>query len=555
MRVVPRSLLAALIAAAAAAALAACGGDDDDGGGSGGPGKEGGTIKVAHSVFPDYLDPALSYTVDGWEALNLVYPGLVTYPHEALGYTPESGEVVPALAEDLPEVSNGGRTYDFQLRDGLRFSDGSPLQASDFKHSIERILVMDSFGAGLGWTSIEGAEELVETKEGGLEGIIVDDGSGKITINLEEPRGSFLYELAIPFGGVVPSETPVKNQTKSPPPGAGRYRIIDSEPPRSYSLVRNENFSDALKGTAVDAGNVDRIDAVVMNGPNAVTEIAQGKLDFMVDSPPPDRIGEVQAKYPDRYEQFTTNSTFFFFLNSEVPPFDNLKARQAANHALDPDAINRIQGGVLTETWAALPPGIPGYQDDQEDLYPHDIDEAKRLVEESGTKGQEVTVWTNPESPTKQTMEYWAEVLNEIGYEATIRTVPGETYFSTIGDRSLHPQTGWNNAASDYPHPANFIDVNLNPTNVTATGNVNTSYNAHDSKLAEMIAELNREPELTAEAQERWGEVDRYIQEQAYWAVFGNRKESTFFSERMDFENCKGLHATYTHDWHQFCLK
>ncbi|HYH58525.1 MAG TPA: ABC transporter substrate-binding protein [Thermoleophilaceae bacterium] len=546
-----KTMLVLAVVLAATLGIVACGDDDDDGGG-GGTGKTGGTIKITHSSFPDFLDPGLSYTVDGWEALSTAYPGLVTFPHDQTGTA--SAEIVPALAEDLPEISNGGKTYTFKLRDGLQFSDGSDLKASDFKASIERILEMDSQGAGLGFTSIVGGEEYLTTKEGGVDGIKVDDATGKIEITLEEPRGPFLYELAIPFAGVVPADTPAKNQTQSPPPGAGAYTFVDSNPPRSYSLVKNENFSPSLEGTAVDAGNVDRIDVVVTSENNAVTQVAQGKLDFMVDNPPPDRIGEVAAKYPERYHQFVTNSTFYFFLNSSVPPFDNLKARQAANHAIDPDALNRVQGGVLSPAWTTLPPGVPGYQEDHEDMYPYDLEKAKQLVEESGTKGMDVTVYANPENPTKQTMEYWTEVLNDIGYNAEIRIVPAETYFTTIGDRSLEPQTGWANWYQDYPHPADFIDILLNPDNVVATGNNNYSY-TEDPKLADMINAANREPELTPEVQEQWGEIDKYIQEQAYWGIYGNRKQSTFFSERMDFENCKGEHSVYTHDWHQFCLK
>jgi peptide/nickel transport system substrate-binding protein len=551
-----RRLGSALAAIALVAFVASgCGSSDDDssGGGGGGGGNSGGTVTIAHASYPDFLDPALSYTVDGWEALSLAYPGLVGFPHDQQGTA--SAEVVPALAEDLPEISEDGTVYEFTLRDNLRFSDGSPLRASDFKGSIERILVMDSQGAGLGYTNIKGGEEFLQTKEGGLDGIEVDDATRKITITLEEPRGPFLYELAIPFAGVVPGDTPAKNQTKSPPPGAGAYAFVDAKPPRSYSLVKNENFSPGLEGTSVDAGNVDRIDATVMSESNAATQIAQSRLDFMVDNPPPDRAAEIKEQYSDRFEQFVTNSSFYFFMNSEVPPFDKLEVRQAVNHAIDPEAINRIQGGVVSPAWTTLPPGVPGYQEDQEDLYPYDLDKAKQLIRDAGVEGEQVTVWANPENPTKQTMEYYADVLNSIGLEAEIKIVPGETYFTSIGDRSLKPQTGWANWFQDYPHPADFIDILLNPDNVVETGNNNYSYNAKDKRLAEMINELNREPELTEEVQKRWGEVDRYIQEQAYWAVYGNRKQSTFFSERMDFENCAGEHSVYTHDWHQFCLK
>ena len=93
--------LVLLVTALAMFAIAACGDDDDDGGGGGDAGGQtGGTLNIAHTSYPDFLDPGLSYTVDGWEALHLAYTGLVTYSNEegAAG-----AEVVPGLAEELPD--------------------------------------------------------------------------------------------------------------------------------------------------------------------------------------------------------------------------------------------------------------------------------------------------------------------------------------------------------------------------------------------------------------------------------------------------------------------
>jgi peptide/nickel transport system substrate-binding protein len=184
-----------------------------------------------------------------------------------------------------------------------------------------------------------------------------------------------------------------------------------------------------------------------------------------------------------------------------------------------------------------------------------DLAKAKQLIKEAGAEGTKVTVWGNQENPTKPTVEYYADVLNEIGLEAETKIVSGETYFTTIGDRSVKPQTGWANWFQDYPHPADFIDILLNPNNVVDTGNNNYSYNADDKEFAERIEAANQEPELTDEAKEKWAARDLEAQRKAYWAIYGNRKQTTFFSERMDFENCKGIHATYTHDWSKFCLK
>lgn len=538
-----------LIAVVLLAACAGCGSDSGDSG----EGKSGGRIRIAHGVYPDYLDPALSYTPDGWEAEALVYPGLLTFPHDKSG--PASAQVVPALAEALPTISDGGTTYRLRLRKQLRFSDGSPIHASDFKASIERILAMDSAGASLGYTNIAGAKRYLATKQGGISGIEVDDATREVAIHLARPRAQFLYELAIPFAGVVPADTPAKNQTDHPPPGAGRYRFVDVDPPHTYSLVRNERFSKGLEGTAVDAGHLDRIDAIVQNESNSATEIARGKLDFMVDNPPADRIAEISARYRDRYRQFPTNSTFYFFLNTEAPPFDKLAVRRAANYVVDPEAISRIQGGVISPAHTVLPPAVPGYPGGKP-LYPTNMDKARALIDKAGAKGAHVDVWTNELPAAKDTAAYYADQLKHAGLDAELKVISSNTYYDTLGTRSLHPQTGYANFYQDYPHPANFMDGLVDPDNVVATGNTNLAYNAGDRRLAKMISDLEEEPELTPDVLKRWGDVDRYVQRQALMAIYGNREQATFFSERMDFENCRGDdHAVYAHDWHEFCLK
>jgi peptide/nickel transport system substrate-binding protein len=539
--------IAALVLVVVSLGISACG---DDGGDDG---KTGGTIRIAHVTFPDYLDPALSFTVDGWESLLQAYPGLLTFPHES---GPASAEPVPGLAEDMPEISADGKTYRFKLRDDLRFSDGKPIRASDFKASIERVLAQDSQGVGF-FAHIEGAEEFLETKKGGIDGIEVNDRTGDITITLTKPRGSFTYELAIPFAGIVPKDTPRENQTKNPPAGAGRYVIEDVEVNRSYKVRRNPNFSPSLEGTDVDAAKADGFDVTVIRSESTqVTRILQNDLDFMIENPPADRVGELKAQYEgERFRQFPSPSVYYFFMNVSLPPFDDVKVRQAANYAIDPDALNRIQGGTIVPSNETLPIGIPGYKD-WPDLYPHDVNRAKQLIQEAGADGEKVTVWGDNVPTTRRTVEYYADVLNEIGLDAEVRIIPGETYFQTIGDRSTRAQTGFANWVQDYPHPADFIDVLLNPDNVAETGNNNWSYNSDDKELARKINAAAQEPELTDEVKEQWADIDREVQEKAYWAVYGNRRQTTFFSERMDFENCKGDNwLPGTHDWAQFCLK
>src|SRR5688572_18766993 len=113
MGMLSKRALALLVAALSAIAIAACGDDDDDGGdaGAGGGGTTGGELNISHTSFPDFVDPGLSYTVDGWEVLHTAYTGLVTYATGDGNGGPEGAEVVPGLAEDLPEISEDGLTY------------------------------------------------------------------------------------------------------------------------------------------------------------------------------------------------------------------------------------------------------------------------------------------------------------------------------------------------------------------------------------------------------------------------------------------------------------
>ena len=143
--------LSALVLAGGTIGIAACGSDDDEGGG--GDTVEGGEVTISQTSQPDYLDPALTYTVNGIEPLWLVYTPLLTYPHEE---GPGGSELIPGLAEDLPEISEDGLEYKLTLRDGLKYSDGTDVVASDFEHTIQRVLNLESGGSAF-YLTIEGA--------------------------------------------------------------------------------------------------------------------------------------------------------------------------------------------------------------------------------------------------------------------------------------------------------------------------------------------------------------------------------------------------------------
>jgi peptide/nickel transport system substrate-binding protein len=557
MGMLGRRVLALLVAALAMTVVAACGSDDDDGGGGGGggSGREGGSITISQTSQPDFLDPALSYTVNGWEPMWLVYTPPVTYAHEegAAG-----AELIPGIAEEMPTVSEDGLTYSFKIRDGLKFSNGKPVKPSDWEHTIKRVLNLESGGASF-FEVIEGAAEYVKAgkAEADISGIEANDETGEVTITLTGPDGSFMNVLGMNFAGVVPGDTPFDNQTKTPPPGVGPYEITESVPNRQFVMERVKGFD--IPG--IPPGKVDKITTkIIKSASRQAQDVIRGDLDYMQDPPPADLKPEIKAKYKDRYEEFTTVSTYYFFMNHKAPPFDDPKVRQAVNYGVDKPAIARLFAGELQPGCSFFPPGLPGYDEslDQNCPWgdpnePPDLEKARALIEEAGVAGDQVTVYGNNDDPTPRVTQAYADMLEDIGFETEVKILDGGVYFQTIGNQKEQAQTGFNNWFQDFPHPANFTFLvdgdSIQPTNNRNEANIDVP------EINDTLDELRKEPELTDEVAERYGEVNKTIVEDAHMVPYGYRKLATFMSERMDFENCSLFHPVYQNDYSSFCLK
>jgi peptide/nickel transport system substrate-binding protein len=535
-------------------AFAACGGGDGDG--EGGGSRDGGSITISQTTQPDFLDPALSWTLSGWEPMWLVYTPLVTY-RRAEGE--EGTELIPGLAEELPEISADGRTYELTLREGLEYSDGTPARASDFEHTIKRVLNLESGGSSF-YLPIAGAAEYLEKgkADADIPGIESNDRTGRITIRLTEPDGTFSHALAMNFAGLVPAGTPFENLTDDPPPGIGPYEITESVPNRRFVLERNDRFE--LPG--IPPGRVERITTRI-SGSRAreAQDVISGALDFMADPPPADLKPEIRAKYPERYEEHPTNSTYFLFMNVRVPPFDKQKVREAVNYGVDKPALARLFGGELAPGCSFLPPGMPGYDrglDVEECPWgdptePPDLAKARRLIEEAGAVGAEVTVWGDTLDPDDEVAEAYSDMLNEMGLDAKPTILDAAVFNQTVGNARTEAQTGVTAWFQDFPHPKNFF-FQLDGEAIQPTNNQNFG-NVDDPELNSGIAELSREPELTDEVAARWGDLNEHLVEEGWIVPFGHRKLATFVSERMDFENCTRFHPVYNNDYSSFCLK
>jgi peptide/nickel transport system substrate-binding protein len=546
--------LALLLAVLGMFVVAACGDDDDDdgGGGAGGDGtaRQGGSITIAQTSQPDYLDPALSYTVNGWEPLWLVYTPPVTYKRaEGL----EGTELIPGVAEELPEVSEDGMTVTFTLRKGLKFSDGTPVKASDFEHTIKRVLNLESAASSF-YLIIEGAEEYVTAgkAEGDISGIETNDETGEVTLTLTEPDGTILNVLAMNFAGIVPGDTPFRNLSADPPPGVGPYMFTESVPNREFVMETNPNFN--IPG--IPKGNIDTITTKIIKSAERQTQdVISGELDFMQDPPPADLLPQVKAEYSDRYEDQQTVNVYYFFMNVTTPPFDNEQVRQAVNYAVDSRALSRLFGGRLAPGCNFLPAGLAGHEEMDcpygDPNEPGDLERARQMIQEAGVAGEAVEVFTNNDENRPEIGQYLTDMLNKIGFEADLTVVDGGVYFQTVGNDKTKPQIGFANWYQDFPHPANFLFLIDGDTN-QPTNNYNFS-RADDPELNNLIDEVEAAP--ADGATEQAAEADRLAVEKAYVAPYGSETVATFMSERMDFENCSLFHPVYQNDYSSFCLK
>jgi peptide/nickel transport system substrate-binding protein len=324
---------------------------------------------------------------------------------------------------------------------------------------------------------------------------------------------------------------------------------------RGYDLVKVPTFNVADQAT----GKLDTIKVeVIKNRRRQTQDTIQNKIDYMNDPPAPDQLRDIRATYTDkRYKEFVTNSTYYYFMNHDVAPFNKPEARQAVNYAIDKRSLARLFGGLLAPDCNFLPPGMKGYT--KIDPCPWgdptaapDVAKAKQLVKDSGTAGQSVTVFGNDEPESKSLAEYLADVLNDIGYKAKPRIVEASVYFTTVGNQKTKAQAGFANWFQDFPHPGNFMFL-VDGKSIQATNNQNFG-NVDNPKVNAILDKANTNADIDAVADD-YAEADKTVVSDADVAPYGHRKLTVFYSERMNFDDCTVWHPVYNLDFTNLCLK
>ncbi len=485
--------------------------------------RRGGTLTY---VFPDHdigsLDPAAGDTaIFGFGLTN---DGLTAFKRVG---GQEGTEVVPNLAVTLSPPTDGGRTYTFAVRKGIRYSTGRLVRATDFRHALERLFEIGSFGAPT-FGSIVGADKCLRAK-GPCDlskGIAANDESGTIAFRLEAPDPDFPAKLALPDAVAIPTTVPSKDQGRRPVPATGPYMYVSYAPGRQVRLVRNPRFREWSRTARPDGYPDEIVFRLGVSVKEAIVAVGRGRADVTdLSLSGESEIARLRNRYGNRVHSDPGPAVIYTFLNTRIPPFDDIRVRQALNHAVDRDAIVRTLGGPdrASPTCQILPQNYPGYR--PYCRYTRDLEQAKELVAASGTPGTPVVVWTR--ASYARFFAHVAKALRALGYPARLKIVDDLEYYDELeefGPRNV--QAGYLGWAAALPTPAEYFQSFLDfLKSVTPY-----SDRAVDRKMARAIDLQVTDP---VSANELWTELDRALVDRAHLVPLYNLRAVGFVSSRV----------------------
>jgi peptide/nickel transport system substrate-binding protein len=503
----------------------------------------GGTMRLVASSAQGTIDPHVNYTLQYWQVYQMLYDGLTAFKKAAGadGFT-----VVPDLAEELPAPADDGKSYTFKLRKGIKFSDGREVTVQDVVASFQRIFKVSGPTAGTFYATIVGADKCMEdaagcTLEGGVVG---DEAAGTVTINLTRPDPELFYKLGVPHAAILPADTPPSDVGTQPIPGTGAYMFASFDPNTGMKIVRNPHFKEWSAAAQPD-GYPDEINYDFgLTDEAQVTAVQNGEADWMFNEPPTDRLGEIGTNYKEQVFINTLTAWWYAPMNTNIPPFDNVKARQALNYAVDRNALVNLFGGpvLASPVCQVLPPGFPGHvdycpysKDPGATWTAPDMEKAKQLVQESGTAGQEVAVIVEDNSIPRNIGVYLQSVLNELGYKASMKAISPNIHFTYIQNTNNNVQLSVSQWYQDYPAASNFLHVlfscdSFHPGSDSSVNIAGFCDKGVEAKMTEALALAVTDQ---AAADKLWAEIDREVTDMAPAVPLFTPKHIDFVSKRV----------------------
>lgn len=369
-------------------------------GSSGGAGSDTGHLTWGW-YLPTSWDPVASTAGQDVHALSLVYSGLTKQDPE--------GKAVPEAAESW-SYNEDGTAITFTLREGLTFADGSPLDAEAVKKSLER-----------------GRDADYSTKRAQLAVIAGIDvvSPTEVTLNLTRSDYQIPDLLAGLTGFIVSPKAFEADPTAlaTQPVGSGPFELTSYTPGSEAQFKKNESYWNASDIHLKTLTQKEPADASVI-----IAGLQSGQYDVAVIPPSQVDAAKSAGFDVDLNEVLTVRT---LDINNTVAPFNNPKVVEAIKHALDRQAlVDTSFFGHGEPNVQPFPKGHIAYNPELEDLYEHDVDQAKQLLAEAGfPNGVDVTLTTYDTSGLAEQIQ---AQLGEAGINVTINTIPQASFTPTV---------------------------------------------------------------------------------------------------------------------------
>jgi ABC-type transport system substrate-binding protein len=400
---------------------------------------------------PPTLDPALAGDAESAVYIAEIFSGLVTLDQNL--------KVVPDVAEKW-QVSDDRTVYTFTLRQNVKFHDGRPVTAQDFKYSFERAAnpATASPTADTYLGDIVGVKEKLNRKASEVSGVkVVDNYTLQITI--DAPKAYFLAKMTYPAAYLVDKNNVERGGRTwtDKPNGTGPYKLKEYVRGQRVILTRNEDYYLDPKPQIEEV-------QFILGGGSFMTMYENGDLESArVTISDIERASDPQSPLNQELFVGPELSTQFIVFNTRKPPFDDLKVRQAFALAIDRqkvvDVVFRKMPLVAN---GILPPGMPGYADPPVPQYDPAL--AKQLLAQSkyASKLPDIT-WTTVGAggaAAQDVQAMTAMLKDNLGVNVSIQQTDWATYIGQLNDPSNNPyqifDIGW---IADYADPQNFLEI------------------------------------------------------------------------------------------------
>jgi len=441
----------------------------------------GGVFRINETEFLRSLYPQNITETVGNRIARCIYDGLIKLDDENL--TP-----IPAIAKNWM-VNDDAKTYRFNLREDVYFHDdkcfangkGRQVTAKDFKYVFDLLCTSDVNNQGFNFfkDKIKGANDYDTALKAGkvvaggvLGARVISDFT--FELELEQPFGSFLQLLAMPFCYVFPKEAVEKygSEMRVNAVGSGPFKLKAIKEDEAVIMVRNDQFW----GKDEFGNQLPYLDAVkytfVKQDKAALLSFEEGKLEMKYRLPLEltdevvDREGNLQGNYKDFvYQDMVTMSVYYYGFQHKGDLFNNKKLRQAFNYAIDRDAIVEytLKGQGLPANNGLVPPAYPFYKAETIKGYNYNPEKARQLLAEAGYpngKGFPNLIHNinSGGGRNEQVAEATQKMLKEnLNIDVEIIKMPFAQHLENLETgKAQFWRAGW---VADYPDPENFLNL------------------------------------------------------------------------------------------------